>query len=69
MLWIKVPAGALINPAAPATRITAWFWTYRHLFARHDSTNVTSLAFALAFTAVCFLPNWLLWRKKLFLKI
>jgi predicted acyltransferase len=69
MLWIKVPAGALINPGNPAQRITAWFWTYRHLFARHDSTCVTSVAFALAFTAVCFLPNWLLWRKKFFLKI
>ena len=69
MLWIKVPAGTLLNPAAPATRISAWYWTYRHLFARHDSTNVTSLAFGLAFTAVCFLPNWFLWRKKIFLKI
>ena len=68
-LWIKVPAGALVNPANPAAPITAWLWTYRHIFARHDSTQVTSVAFALAFTAVCFLPNWLLWRKKLFLKV
>ena len=68
-LWIKVPAGALVNAAAPATRITAWQWTYRHIFARHDSTNVTSLAFALAFVALCFLPNLLLWRKKIFLKV
>jgi predicted acyltransferase len=68
-LWIKVPAGALVNPADPAQRISAWLWTYRHLFARHDSTNITSVAFALAFTALCFLPNWLLWRKKIFLKV
>jgi predicted acyltransferase len=68
-LWIKVPAGALVNPANPAAPITTWLWTYRHIFARHDSTQVTSVAFALAFTAVCFLPNWLLWRKKLFLKV
>jgi predicted acyltransferase len=69
MLWIKVPAGALINPAAPAARITAWYWTYHHLFARAHSSQATSLAFALAFTAVCFLPTWLLWRKKIFLKV
>ena len=69
MLWIKVPASALIRPAAPASHITAWFWTYRHIFARHQSTNVTSLVFALAFVALCFLPNWLLWRKKVFLRI
>ena len=68
-LWIKVPAGALVNPANPAAPITAWLWTYRHIFARYDTTQVTSVAFALAFTAVCFLPNWLLWRKKLFLKV
>ena len=69
MIWIKVPAGALVNPAAPATRIASWLWTYRHLFARHTSTNITSLAFALAFTALCFLPNLFLWRRKIFLKI
>jgi len=68
-LWIKVPAGALVNAAAPATRISAWQWIYRHIFARHDSTTVTSLAFALAFVALCFLPNLFLWRRKIFLKV
>ena len=68
-LWIKVPAGALVNPAVPDTRISSWLWVYRHIFARHDSTQIASLAFALAFTALCFLPNWLLWRRKIFLKI
>jgi predicted acyltransferase len=69
MLWIKVPAGALVNPANPGQRISAWLWAYRHIFARHESTEVTSLAFALAFTALCFLPNWILWRRKIFLKV
>jgi hypothetical protein len=41
----------------------------RHLFARDGSSNVTSLIFAIAVVVVCFLPNWLLWRKKIFLKI
>jgi predicted acyltransferase len=57
------------DPDTPSAPITAWLWIYRHLFAFHDSTEVTSLLFALAFTAVCFLPNWLLWRKKIFLKV
>jgi len=69
MLWIKVPAGALVNPANPGQRISAWLWSYRHIFARHESTGVTSLAFALAFTALCFLPNWIFWRRKIFLKV
>jgi predicted acyltransferase len=68
-IWIKVPAGALVNAADPSARISTWLWSYRHLFARHNSTDVTSLAFALAFTALCFLPNWFLWRKRIFLKV
>jgi predicted acyltransferase len=63
MIWIKVPA------PAPAKSVTAWFWSYKHLFAFHGSTEITSLAFALAFTALCLLPNWLLYRKRIFLKI
>jgi predicted acyltransferase len=68
-LWIKVPAGAWVNPANPTQRISAWLWPYLHIFARNGSTEVTSLAFALAFVALCFLPNWVLWRKKIFLKV
>lgn len=48
---------------------TAWNWPYTHLFARHGSTANTSLAFALVFVLVCFLPNWLLWRKRIFLRL
>jgi predicted acyltransferase len=51
MLWIKVPGGALVSPVDPGRPITAWLWAYRHLFARTQSTEVTSLAFALAFAA------------------
>lgn len=69
LLWIKVPGGAVVNPAAPGSAISAWLWIYLHIFARQQSTEVTSLAFALAFVAFCFLPNWLLWRRKIFLKI
>ena len=69
LIWLHVPAGALVYPTAPGTPITAWLWIYRHIFARHQSTELTSVAFALVFTAICFLPNWFLWRKKIFLKI
>ncbi len=62
LLWIKLhePTGKIV---------TAWAWVYTHLFARHGSTANTSLAFALAYVVVCFLPNWLLWRKKIFLRL
>jgi predicted acyltransferase len=69
-LWIKVPDSLATQfPGEPTRPVTTWFWAYHHLFARHDSTNITSLAFALAFVAVCFIPNWLLWRKRIFLKV
>jgi predicted acyltransferase len=44
-------------------------WMYKHWFARGGSTDNTSLAFAIFFVVLCFLPNWLLWRKRIFVKI
>ena len=61
-LWIKLP-----RPGAPP--VTAWHWLYVHPFAAHGSTPNTSLAFALTFVGICFLPNWFLWRRKLFLRV
>ncbi len=61
MLWIKVHDSG--------KTITAWNWIYVHLFSHGHSTEVTSVAFALTFVAVCFIPNWLLWRKRIFLKV
>jgi len=48
---------------------TFWASIYDNVFARHGSTEVTSLLFAMAFVALCFLPNWWLWHKRVFLKI
>jgi predicted acyltransferase len=60
-LWIKVHDSG--------KTITSWNWIYVHAFSHGHSTEVTSVAFAVAFVILCFLPNWLLWRKKIFLKI
>lgn len=43
--------------------------SYEDVFARNHSTEWTSLAYAVCFVVVCFLPNWWLWRKKWFLKV
>ncbi len=51
------------------TTITAAAWIYLHLFSHGRSTELTSLAFAIVFTAVCFLPNWLLWHRRIYVKI
>lgn len=49
--------------------ITAWAYLYAHLFASHGSNENTSLAFAFAYVVVCFVPIWLLWRRKIFLRV
>jgi predicted acyltransferase len=65
LVWIKLPFELGPN----GQPVTAWFWIYHHLFAFNGSTKNTSLAFAIAFVAVCFLPNLLLYCKRIFLKI
>ena len=42
---------------------------YRKLFAPRGSTRLRSLAFAVTYAALCFLPNLYLWRRKIFIKI
>ena len=44
-------------------------WLYWHGFAFHGSTENTSLAFAIVYVMVCWLPNWVLWRRKIFLRV
>lgn len=61
MTLIKVNDGEKLS--------NAWAYTYQHVFARGNSTRLTSLAFAIAVVAVCFIPNWLLYRRKIFLKL
>lgn len=58
-----------LSVSGPASNTTAWAWTYRHLFAFGGSTNNTSVTFAIVFVIVCFIPNYLLWRKGIILKV
>ncbi|MGD0648498.1 MAG: DUF5009 domain-containing protein [Acidobacteriaceae bacterium] len=54
---------------ADGIKHSLWLLFYQHAFARHASTHWTSLAFAISIVILCFLPNWLLWRRRIFLKI
>ena len=54
---------------ADGVRRAWWYFAYWDVFGRAGSNDWTSLAFALSFVAVCFLPVWFLWRKKIFLKL
>lgn len=46
-----------------------WGLSYRDIFARHGSTEWTSLIFAISFVLICFFPNWILWRKRIFFRL
>jgi predicted acyltransferase len=59
--WIKVPDHGRVS--------TLWSWIYLHGFSHGHSTELTSVAFAVFVVAVCFLPNWLLWQRRIFVKI
>ena len=45
------------------------FWLYHLVFARGASTENTSLAWACFFVVLCYVPTWLLWRRKWFLRV
>lgn len=43
--------------------------SYFTIFARGGSTNNTALLFAICYVLVCFVPTWLLWRRRWFLRV
>lgn len=44
-------------------------YLYRHWFAAWGTPAQTSLSYSVVFVAVCFLPIWWMYRKKIFLKV
>lgn len=64
---VLVKTCSLIKPmCADGKARSLWSLAYSHGFARGNSTVWTSLAFAIAVVIVCFLPNWVMWRRKIF---
>lgn len=70
---LLIEAGGLLHfsdaSAIDGRPVSLWGWIYQHIFTHGHSTSNTSLAFALSYVAICFLPNLLLWRKRIFLKV
>ena len=50
-------------------RLSLRTYAYRNVFARKGSTPLRSAAFAATCLLACFLPNWWLHRRKIFVKI
>lgn len=44
-------------------------WLVRHTFAHIPDRGWAAFAYSVSFTAFCFIPVWILYRKKIFLKV
>jgi predicted acyltransferase len=44
-------------------------WIFLHWFAWIPNGGLASFAYSFAYMAVCFIPVWMLYRKKIFLKV
>jgi predicted acyltransferase len=49
--------------------IALWNWIYAPVFAPIHPAGIGSLLYSIAFTAVCWLATFPLWRRKIFLKV
>ncbi|HEV2325681.1 MAG TPA: heparan-alpha-glucosaminide N-acetyltransferase domain-containing protein [Terracidiphilus sp.] len=59
----------LIPVHATGTRAGLEHWIYFHAFLHIPNPGWRAFAFSVAYTAVCFVPVWVLYRKKIFVKI
>jgi predicted acyltransferase len=71
-MFSELMPGILFNIPAPGGRsphpnIVAWF--VAHTFAHIPDPGWAAFAYSVSFTAFCFLPVWIMYRKKIFLKV
>jgi predicted acyltransferase len=56
-------------PAAPGHRADLEMWIFSHVFAQIPDRGWAAFAYSVSFTTICFLPVWVLYRKKIFMKV
>jgi hypothetical protein len=44
-------------------------FVFDHVFARIPDPGWAAFAYSVSFTAVCFVPMWALYRRRIFLKL
>lgn len=54
---------------ADGRRIDVLGWVFRHLFAHIPDPGWAAFAYSVSFLAVCFVPVWVLYRQKIFVKV
>ena len=56
-------------PTGPKTHVSLNGWIFLHIFARIPDPHWAAFAYSVSFTAFCFIPVWILYRRKIFLKV
>ena len=44
-------------------------FVFEHVFAHIPDPGWAAFAYSVSFTAVCFVPVWMLYRRRIFLKV
>jgi predicted acyltransferase len=70
-MFSELLAGTLGNIHFTADKIQTDLpaWLFTHVFEQIPSPAWAAFAFSVSFLAVCFIPIWLLYRNKIFIKI
>jgi predicted acyltransferase len=70
-MFSELLPGALgsIHFTAGGRRTDVLAWLFTHIFAHIPDPGWAAFAYSATFTAVCFLPVWFLYRKKIFVKV
>jgi predicted acyltransferase len=70
-MFSELLPGVLINLhfTSAETRTDVITFLGEHVFARIPDRGWAAFAYSTSFTAVCFVPVWLLYRRRIFLKV
>jgi predicted acyltransferase len=60
---------AVAIPSGPTSHASLNAWIFVHVFAQIPNPHWAAFAYSVSFTAFCFIPVWILYRKKIFLKV
>jgi predicted acyltransferase len=60
---------AVSVPDGPGRRADLNTAIFHHVFANIPNPHWAAFAYSVSFTALCFVPVWILYRKKIFLKV
>lgn len=60
---------AITIQSGPTAHVNLNAWMFLHVFAQIPNPHWAAFAYSVSFTAFCFVPVWILYRKKIFLKV